>query len=523
MKKRNAAASNLNDFKIENGVLIEYTGAEACVVIPEGVMEIGDAAFACCERLRSVSIPESVTHIGDDAFDECCSLKAVHLPSALRKIGRGVFRTCEKLKEINLPSELKEIGEGAFYGCSSLKNVLLPDGLLSIASMAFADCYSLKSIAIPDSVTSLGCSIFTGEDKNQPPREDENDDDFDECNDDEDQYIFMEYGSLGLSSLKIPSALAGKLDQLFYQDTRPRFVHTDDISSVSPAFRMLVLMGFVEHEQEYSPESQAGYLRYIRANAEDLRKEAANRPALLKLLHREKLISSSDITKILQCIIWRRPWWLEDILQEKIIDAENISLIYTGLKNCNRYKKACRQLEAYAAENGLDISECEAIEFIGNNPLGISNTDFAEAAYEHDLNPYEVTIEEIFEYKVERLCTKLSTRLTGTQYKGRSERCENLHSGMSLSYKPIKNNKGNDVLECFFDGGSVGLITTSGVNELIQYLNMDLISLSIDTELGCYTKSMLERMGLPAKAAEIAISINCEFNQEKIRELMNDK
>ena len=71
MKKRNAAASNLNDFKIENGVLIEYTGAEACVVIPEGVMEIGDAAFACCERLRSVSIPESVTHIGDDAFDEC--------------------------------------------------------------------------------------------------------------------------------------------------------------------------------------------------------------------------------------------------------------------------------------------------------------------------------------------------------------------------------------------------------------------------------------------------------------------
>lgn len=354
----------MNDFKIENSVLIEYTGAETCVVIPEGVTEIGDATFSCRERLRSISIPESVTHIGDDAFDECCSLKVVHLPSALRKIGRGAFRTCERLKEINLPSELKEIGEGAFYGCSSLKNVLLPDGLLSIASMAFADCYSLKSIAIPDSVASLGCSIFTGEDKNLPPREDENDDDFDECDDDEDRYIFMEYGSLGLSSLKIPSALAGKLDQLFYQDTRPCFVYVDDISSVSPSFRMLALMGFVEHEQEYSPETRAGYFRYIRANAEDLRKEAANRPALLKLLHREKLISSSDVTKILQCIIWRSPWRLENILQEKTIDAEKISLIYAGLKNCNRYKKACRQLEAYAAENGLDISKCETIEFI---------------------------------------------------------------------------------------------------------------------------------------------------------------
>ena len=64
----------MSDFIIENGVLIKYKGSEEAVVIPDGVTEIGDRAFACCMNLQYVTLPESVTYIGEDAFSECENL-----------------------------------------------------------------------------------------------------------------------------------------------------------------------------------------------------------------------------------------------------------------------------------------------------------------------------------------------------------------------------------------------------------------------------------------------------------------
>ena len=42
------------------------------------VTEIGVGAFACCERLRSITIPVSVTKIDDAAFTDCMNLKNVY-------------------------------------------------------------------------------------------------------------------------------------------------------------------------------------------------------------------------------------------------------------------------------------------------------------------------------------------------------------------------------------------------------------------------------------------------------------
>ena len=40
--------SNNSDFQIEDGVLIEYTGKDKDVVIPDSVTSIGLYAFYCC-------------------------------------------------------------------------------------------------------------------------------------------------------------------------------------------------------------------------------------------------------------------------------------------------------------------------------------------------------------------------------------------------------------------------------------------------------------------------------------------
>ena len=66
--------SNINDFVIEDGVLVEYTGEDTDVVIPDSVTELGDWCFNGCESLESITIPDSVTSLGDDCFAGCDDL-----------------------------------------------------------------------------------------------------------------------------------------------------------------------------------------------------------------------------------------------------------------------------------------------------------------------------------------------------------------------------------------------------------------------------------------------------------------
>ena len=47
-------------FVIEDGVLIKYTGTAEQIVIPDGVIEIGERAFYYCINLTSITIPNSV-------------------------------------------------------------------------------------------------------------------------------------------------------------------------------------------------------------------------------------------------------------------------------------------------------------------------------------------------------------------------------------------------------------------------------------------------------------------------------
>lgn len=56
------------DFVIENGILKKYNGIESDIVIPDGVTEIGEAAFIEHPNLKSVTFPKSLERIGRCAF-----------------------------------------------------------------------------------------------------------------------------------------------------------------------------------------------------------------------------------------------------------------------------------------------------------------------------------------------------------------------------------------------------------------------------------------------------------------------
>lgn len=93
--------------------------------------------------------------------------------------------------------------------------------------------------------------------------------------------------------------------------------------------------------------------------------------------------------------------------------------------------------------------------------------------------------------------------LEGTQYEGRADRCERIRAGMELRYKIIKDKNGEDALECFYNGGSVGLISRRAVGDVIALLRLERAALKIKVK-SCIPKS---KRGARARNADVHLTL----------------
>ena len=127
------------------------------IVIPEGVVEIADLAFASSD-IETVHFPRSLLRIGSNAFSECAFLRRISFPQRcrLRKIGNEAFRDTI-LTDLELPSELEKIEDRAFLGCEYLEEIKFPYGcgLSEIGSDAFLGCEALSAIYVPSGAPEL--------------------------------------------------------------------------------------------------------------------------------------------------------------------------------------------------------------------------------------------------------------------------------------------------------------------------------------------------------------------------------
>lgn len=146
----NVYESKKNDFEIEAGVLKKYTGSDVIVTIPGGVKEIGRFCFADMKHLEKVVIPDGVITIGEQAF--CgCGIKTIKIPSTVKNIEHWAFCSCKGLTEIVLPEGVETVSD-AFHNCSRLEKVSLPSTLKKLDLDAFGNCNSLKIVSAPDSL-----------------------------------------------------------------------------------------------------------------------------------------------------------------------------------------------------------------------------------------------------------------------------------------------------------------------------------------------------------------------------------
>ncbi len=164
--------SPIEDFQYEFvdgcAIITGYTGTDFDIVIPssiEGrsVTVIAEEAFKKYD-LKSVVIPYGVVEIGEKAFYGCACLEHISLPDTIQKLDDSTFKETLWYEKQSDDSILYIdnicIGKKGSAG----KNIIIKDGTKSIVDKAFYDyahssASTYSSIYIPESVEYIGSML----------------------------------------------------------------------------------------------------------------------------------------------------------------------------------------------------------------------------------------------------------------------------------------------------------------------------------------------------------------------------
>ena len=133
--------SNMEDFVIENGMLVDYVGTGGEVEIPEGIKELD--RFWCRHepetKITKLTLPSTLEYIlpyfGCETFLSSLTSLVINGPA---KITGDDFSECKKLKTVVIGKNVKHIKKNAFKGCKELQEVTFESSKASIK----VDCFS---------------------------------------------------------------------------------------------------------------------------------------------------------------------------------------------------------------------------------------------------------------------------------------------------------------------------------------------------------------------------------------------
>ncbi len=124
------------------------------VIIPEGVVRIGNQVFYMVDELENVTLPSTLQTMGDYTFASCDNLTSVVLPSSLQSIGKYAFSNCDNLTSVTINSNVT-LGENAFHNKNSADYLTLTinneDFYAKLTSLSLLLAIS-KTINVPESI-----------------------------------------------------------------------------------------------------------------------------------------------------------------------------------------------------------------------------------------------------------------------------------------------------------------------------------------------------------------------------------
>lgn len=178
------------------------------IILPQGIREVGEFAFARCRAVRlsiapgcekiaygafyhsdalaQVVLPDSILLVEPKAFEHTAWVErflqgetesgdylisggvliayrgegiTAEIPAGVRVIAAECFQGHIELEQVILPEGLLVIGEAAFEGCSGLQEVVWNKEVQKIADRAFRGCRLAKA-ELPDSLIYLGIGAF---------------------------------------------------------------------------------------------------------------------------------------------------------------------------------------------------------------------------------------------------------------------------------------------------------------------------------------------------------------------------
>ena len=134
------------------------------IVLPAGLKEISEEAFAYNQALQSITLPQALELIGESAFTGCGALQEINLPQTVTEMGEYAFQDCASLEKITMPSEAIAVPAFTFYNCIALKEVNINKGLTDIDDYAFGNCIALPRISLPETMAEIREGAFIGTD-----------------------------------------------------------------------------------------------------------------------------------------------------------------------------------------------------------------------------------------------------------------------------------------------------------------------------------------------------------------------
>ena len=166
------------------------------VVIPTSITEIGKGIFFSAEALtlvtdetgkqwgndqyiairhkiykyigsdKDVVIPKeingyTITKIDERAFYHNDIVNSIVMPDTIEVIGENAFSNMPFLNSITISNNLRVIPKGFLSNNGNLKEIVIPDSVTFIDSLAFYNCSDLDKITLNSTITFLGSNIIS--------------------------------------------------------------------------------------------------------------------------------------------------------------------------------------------------------------------------------------------------------------------------------------------------------------------------------------------------------------------------